>query len=233
MVRPAIDRAYAGMRIGGRVPVREVLAAAGIRPVLLLDLYFGLLARPMPADGFAATTAYQSPDPDQILEQGLVSRQADGSWALTGAGRELATRIMNAVAAGAEEVWGRKPLGTLPWPRPLERLAELLGRLIEAGARTGGPAFGALAPPFEPEGASPALLVAGRMGAFRHHRADAHRAAWAAAGVTLDELIALPVDDPRRRAIEQDTNRRDAPVYEVLTGEERLEFLALLAALPG
>lgn len=233
MVRPAIDRAYAGMRIGGRAPVREVLNAAGIRPGFLLDFYFGLLARPMPPDGFAAATAYHSPDMDQIVEHDLASKQVDGSWTLTGAGRDLATRIMNAVAAGAEEVWGRKPLGTLPWARPLDRLAELLGRLIDAGAATGGPAFRALAPPFEPADASPALLVAGRMGAFRHYRADAHRAAWAAAGITLDELLALPEDDPRRRVIEQDTNRRDATIYDALTGQERLEFLGLLATLPG
>lgn len=233
MVRPAIDRAYAGMRFGGRSHVVEVLDSAGIRPGFLLDFYFGLLARPMPPDGFAAATTYRDPDMDLVLEHGLAVHDGDGSWRLTDAGRDFALRILNAVGAGADEVWGRKPLGTLPWAEPLPRLAELLGRLLEAGAASAGPAFRALAPPYEPTDSSPASVAASRMGALRHHRADAHRAAWAAAGLTVDELLALPADDPRRRAVEDDTNRRDAPIYSALSEPERLEFLALLAALPS
>ena len=231
--RPAIDRAYAGMRLGGRSHVIEVLDSAGIRPGFILDFYFGLLARPMPPDGFAAATTYRSPDMGLVVEHDLASKDEDGSWRLTDAGREFSVRVMNAVGAGAEEVWGREPLGTLPWVQPLPRLADLLGRLLESGAASGGPAFRALAPPYEAPDATPATVVAGRMGALRHHRADAHRAAWAAAGFTRDELLAVPMEDPRRRTVEDDTNRRDVPIYAALTEQERLEFLALLAALPG
>lgn len=89
-----------------------------------------------------------------------------------------------------------------------------------------------MSPVYEPADASPALMVTSRMGALRHHRADAHRAAWAAAGPTLPELRALP-DGPQRQAIENETNRRDTPIYEALTEAERWEFLAILAAMPG
>jgi hypothetical protein len=76
------------------------------------------------------------------------------------------------------------------------------------------------------------VRVTTRLGALRHHRADAHRAAWTAAGLTLPELLALP-DGGLRQEIDDDTNRRDAPIYAALTGDERVELLALLAALPG
>jgi len=233
MARPAIDRVYSSMRGAGRSHLIAVVEGAGVRPGLILDFHSGLLARPMPADGFAAVTTYRSPDMAPLVEHGLVLLDQDGAWRLTEAGRDFALSVMAAVAAGAEELWSRKPLGTLPWPAPLSRLADLLGRLLEAGAATGGPAFRAVSPPHEPEDATPALVVAGRLGTLRHHRADAHRAAWAAAGITLDELLAMPLDTPERRAIEDETNRRDAPIYEALTEQERLEFLAILAALPG
>ena len=62
--------------------------------------------------------------------------------------------------------------------------------------------------------------------------ADAHRAAWAAAGLTVEGIRALP-DGPARRAIEAETDRRDEPAYAALSPEERLELLAGLGALPG
>ena len=102
-----------------------------------------------------------------------------------------------------------------------------------AGAATGGPAFTAMAPVYEPADASLSVQVTSRLGALRHHRADAHRAAWATAGVTLDELRALPAESAERQAIEEETNRLDAPIYQTLTEQERWEFLALLGSLPG
>jgi hypothetical protein len=90
-----------------------------------------------------------------------------------------------------------------------------------------------MSPVYEPADASPAVQVTSRLGALRHHRGDAHRAAWAAAGLTLDELQALNAESAQRQAIEDQTNRLDAPIYQALPERERWEFLALLGALPG
>jgi hypothetical protein len=139
--------------------------------------------------------------------------------------------VQVAVAAGAEELWDRRPIPTMPGLSAVPRLADLVGRLLAAGAATGGPAFRAMAPVSEPPGASPAQRLISRLGALRHHRADAHRAAWSAAGLTLAELRAL--DGPARREIEDDTNGRDAPIYATLSPNERLDLLAGLGALPA
>jgi hypothetical protein len=144
---------------------------------------------------------------------------------LTPVGRDLGRAIQLAIGAGAAELWAPR-LDSLP------RVADLVGRLLDGGAGSGGPAFTAMVPVYEPPGATPAVQVTSRLGALRHHRADAHRAAWAAAGLTLPELLALPAGEPRQR-IEDDTDRRDAPIYAALTDDERVELLGLLAALPG
>ena len=95
-----------------------------------------------------------------------------------------------------------------------------------------GPAFAAMAPPYEPDGIPSGVLLLNRLGTLRYHRADAHAAAWTAAGHTATSLGELP-DGPERRAIELETDRRAAGPYSTLTADERLGVLADLAALPG
>jgi hypothetical protein len=67
---------------------------------------------------------------------------------------------------------------------------------------------------------------------LRYHRADAHAAAWQAAGLTADAMIQLP-EGPLRAAIEEETNRRAGVPYAALSIDERVALLAGLAALPG
>jgi hypothetical protein len=232
LIRPVIDRVYVGMRAAVRDRTQQVVEQTGLRPGFSISFYFGLLARPMSAAGFAAATTYSGSDMTDELEQGIAVVDGFGTWELTATGRALALALQRAIADGAEEFWNNKHIATMPGLAVLPRLAELLGTLLQAGAATGGPAFAAMSPVYEPADASPALRVTSRMGALRHHRADAHRAAWAAAGLTLPELLALP-DGPQRQAIEEETNRRDAPIYQALSEQERWEFLAILAALPG
>ena len=226
LVRPAIDRVFIAARTAARPRVRAVIEEAGVGPGFILSFYFGLLARPMPADSFAAATTYGGSDMTDELAGGVAVVDDAGTWSLTPVGRDLGLAIQLAIGAGAAELWAPAPIDSLP------RVAELVGRLLDAGAASGGPAFRAMAPVYEPAGASPAVQVTSRLGALRHHRADAHRAAWAAAGLTLPELLALPAGEVRQ-GIEDDTDRRDAPIYAALTDDERVELLALLAALPG
>ncbi|MEV4711116.1 hypothetical protein [Micromonospora sp. NPDC049374] len=233
LIRPVIDRVYVGLRSAGRDRLRAVYDRHGLRPGFECSFYFGLLARPMPADSFAAATAYSGSDMTGELEQGIAVVDADGAWRLTERGREVALAVQRTMGDFAEEFWDRKPIETMPGLAVVPHLADLVGRLLEAGLATGGPAFRAMAPVYEPTDATAAVRLTSRLGALRHHRADAHRAAWAAAGLTLAQLRALAPDDPRRQAVEDATNRLDEPIYQALSPAERDELLAGLGALPG
>lgn len=68
------------------------------------------------------------------------------------------------------------------------------------------------------------------MTVLRYHRADAHRAAWQAAGLSAEEVQVLPAG-PVRAAIDAETNRLDAPIYAALDADERLDLLGGLGAL--
>jgi hypothetical protein len=233
MIRPVIDRIYVGARAGSRDRVLAVYAEHGLKPGFESSFYFGLLARPMPAESLLAATAYSGADMTTELEQGTAVVDAEGTWRLTDRGRAVAMAAQQAIGEGAAERWNPGPPldSMLPGPAALPRLADLVGRLLEAGQATGGPAFRVLAPVYEPTDASPAVRLTTRLGALRHHRADAHRAAWQAAGLTVQQLRALPAG-PERQAIEDETNRRDEPIYQVLDHGERIELLSGLGALP-
>jgi hypothetical protein len=114
----------------------------------------------------------------------------------------------------------------------VERLLEPVGRLLEAGQRSGGSAFATTAPPYEPAGATARTRLLDRLGTLRYHRADAHAAAWAAAGHTARTIVEL-APGPDREAIEAETNRLAGAPFAALTPDERLLLLADLAALPG
>jgi hypothetical protein len=89
-----------------------------------------------------------------------------------------------------------------------------------------------MAPPYEPADAASGLLLHTRLSVLRYHRADAHAAAWKAAGLTsaaISHMAAGPVRD----TIEAETNRRAGIPYTALDPDERMTFLAGLAALPG
>src|SRR5947207_2912744 len=113
----------------------------------------------------------------------------------------------------------------------MARVVDIAGRLLTAATATGGPAFAVFNPPHERPGDPPGVLLFNRLAALRYHRSDAHAAAWAARGLTAAEIVALPADTPLRQDIEADTNRRAALPYEALPPNERLRFLAELAAL--
>ncbi|RKN59124.1 hypothetical protein D7193_05380 [Micromonospora costi] len=231
LIRPVIDRVYAGARFAARPRMVEFYAARGVDLGYENSFFSGVLARPMPADALADALVYTSGSMDAELAQGVTTVDARDTWHLTELGRELALFAQRATAEAAEELWSGRP-GLLPGPASVPRLAELVGRVLEHGLATGGPAFRAMTPPYEPADASPAMRLVTRLGSLRHHRADAHRAAWRAAGLTVDGIRALP-DGPQRAAVEAETDRLDEPAYAVLGEAERWELLAGLGALPG
>ena len=89
-----------------------------------------------------------------------------------------------------------------------------------------------MAPPYEPADATAGVLLHHRLSVLRYHRADAHAAAWQAAGLTSEAMTQLPAG-PVRAAIEAETNRRAGVPYATLSVDERIALLAGLAALPG
>ncbi|HEY2791260.1 MAG TPA: hypothetical protein VGJ28_02825, partial [Micromonosporaceae bacterium] len=214
------DRAYVAQRRAAGPDTRDLVVSSGYTFAAigqLSDVYLAILDHPIPMSGLRAVGRYAEPgEVDAAVaasaDAGLVT--GGDPVALTGTGRQLMLAFADTIAARAAPAIG---------------VTALLGTLIDAGRSDAGPGFAAMTPPYEPESATEPMRYAHRLGAFRHHRADAHAAAWAAHGLTAAEMLAL--DDPDlRRAIEDDTNRRDEPVYTVLTDTERESLLRLLGA---
>lgn len=242
LVAPAIDRAFvAGMlagRDGGGAELSQRYggpAATGF----LLEFRTRLAAPGGTVDeaGFAAVTRYRDPVDcrralDKQVAYGMIHRGPDGGLSATERGLAFLAEIWQVHAEVTEELWAGHDDRVL-------RLVEALGRVLtyalvlaeEEGADTGA-AFAAMAPPHEPDGTPPGVLLLNRLGTLRYHRADAHAAAWTAAGHTAASVVALP-PGPEQLAIELETDRRAAGPYTVLTADERLAMLADLAALPG
>jgi hypothetical protein len=197
---------------------------------MLGQLRTALLARTVTAAGLAAIYRYQDAsdvhrDLEGLRVAGLIDTTGDGAVQASERGRAMLTEMYKVSADVAGELWagheGR-----------LADLNDLAGRLVDAALATGGDAYTTMAPPYEPVGAAAGLLLHTRLSVLRYHRADAHAAAWQAAGLTSATIRQLPAG-PTRDAIEAETNRRAGAPYATLSPDERITFLAGLAALPG
>lgn len=229
LIRPVIDRVYVGVRQASRQRGRAVYDQWELDPGIESDYYFALLDHPVPTGAVEAAMVYRDFEPSRETARGVAVIE-DGAWRLTADGAELARALQHAIGAAAAELWALRPIATMPGTAGLPRLCELVGRCLEAGRVSGGPAFTGLTPVFEAAGASAAEVLSSRLGALRHHRADAHRAAWQGAGYGVADVVAMG-EGPQRRAIEEDTDRLDEPAYASLSAGERLELLAGLGAL--
>ena len=194
------------------------------------QLRTGLAARPVSAAGLAAIYRYH--DAAQIRRNlgalasaGIIEQASDGAIQATGTGRALLAVMYESDAEAAAGLWSA-PRATVA------DLNELAGRLVVVAAVSGGDAYAAVAPPYEPPGASPELLLHHRLAVLRYHRADAHAAAWQAAGHTVDTIRGL-ADGPERERIEAETNRRAGLPYATLSAAERSRLLSGLTGLPG
>ncbi|WDZ85901.1 hypothetical protein [Micromonospora cathayae] len=244
LVAPAVDRIFVAGMLAGRDGGGAELAQryGGQAATAFLVEFRTRLAAPggtVDAAGFAAVNRYRDPAVckramDKQVAHGMIHRRADGAFSATERGSAFLAEIYQVHAEVTEELWAGHDDRVL-------RLVEALGRLLaytlvtvdEADDGTApSAAFRAMAPPYEPDGTPPGVLLLNRLGTLRYHRADAHAAAWTAAGHTATSVQALP-DGPERLAIEQETDRRAAGPYTVLAPDERLAVLADLAALPG
>jgi hypothetical protein len=161
----------------------------------------------------------------RAVAAGLLAEPADGLLHLTDRGRALVADLYAIGDAAALELWSADD-------ERIGALAAIAAKAAQAAMADGGDALAAMAPKYEPAGASDAALLAERLTALRFHRFDAHVAAWRAAGLTAEQIKALP-GGPQRDAIEAETNCRAATPYAALDAVERLDLLAGLGALSG
>ncbi|MCG5454015.1 hypothetical protein PSH03_000196 [Micromonospora sp. PSH03] len=242
LLAPAVDRTFRAGILAGRDGGGAELSQryGGITATgFLVDLRTRLAAPGGTVDGpgFAAITRYQDPvacrrTVDKQVAHGMIYRGPDGALSATERGAAFLTELYQVHAEVTEELWAGHD-------DRMARLVAMLGRLLsyalvlaDEEANPAASAFAALAPPYEPDGTPSGVLLLNRLSTLRHHRADAHAAAWTAAGHTASSIAALPAG-PERLAIELETDRRAGGPYAVLSSEERLAMLADLAALPG
>ncbi|WP_410810714.1 hypothetical protein [Micromonospora sp. 067-2] len=242
LLAPAVDRVFrAGMLAGRDGGGAELSQRYGGLPAtgFLVDLRTRLAAPGGTVDGpgFAAITRYHDPaacqrSVDKQVAHGMLHRGPGGALSATERGTAFLAELYQVHAEVTEELWTGHD-------ERVSRLVSALGRLLayalvlaEEERDGSGSAFAATAPPYEPDGTGSGVLLLNRLGTLRYHRADAHAAAWAAAGHSASSIAALPAG-PERLAIELETDRRAAGPYAALSAEERLTMLADLAALPG
>ncbi|MEU8111306.1 hypothetical protein [Micromonospora sp. NPDC048947] len=242
LLAPAVDRTFRAGILAGRDGGGAELSQryGGVTATgFLVDLRTRLAAPGGTVDGpgFAAITRYHDPvacrrTVDKQVAHGMIYRGPGGALSATERGAAFLAELYQVHAEVTEELWAGHD-------DRVARLVAMLGRLLsyalvlaDEEAHPVASAFAALAPPYEPDGTPSGVLLLNRLSTLRHHRADAHAAAWTAAGHTASSIAALPAG-PERLAIELETDRRAAGPYATLSAEERLTMLADLAALPG
>jgi hypothetical protein len=220
VVQQAMARA-AGTPVAGTAPPDAMR--------MLGQLRIALLARPVTPAGLAAVYRYRDDedirrDVDGLHAAGLIDVTDDGAIAATARGRAVLTQMYRVTADVVRELWAGHG--------GLDGASDLTGRVVQAALATGGPAYATMAPPYEPADATVELLLHTRLSALRYHRADAHAAAWQAAGLSRTDITELPAG-ATRDAIEAETNRRNGMAYTTLSPHERATLLASLTALVG
>ncbi|UBU13509.1 hypothetical protein [Nonomuraea gerenzanensis] len=219
-IAPVIGAAHVTVHASAARAVAALAETSGVTPGLLSDLRFTLPLRPLTRDHLAVIDRYgdaaaRERDLQEHLLQRTLAEDGDGTLRPTDKGLEFVHRLYEVHAATAARVWAA---------HDLPGLAALVARVLDAAERVPGGALELVAPPYEPEGAErrgqAGLLLFNRLAVLRYHRADAHAAAWQAAGLTAAGIVGLP-DGPLRAAIEAETNLRAAAPYRTLTVRER------------
>jgi hypothetical protein len=233
LVTPQIERlTFAVIRASIQRAGPQVMTYGA--PIDALDivgqLRTGLAARPVSAAGLAGVYRYRDADELRrnlgiLASAGIIEQADDGAIRATDTGRAILGVMYESGAEAAAELWSGHR-------ETVAGLNELAGRLVMAAAASGGDAYAAVAPPYEPPDARPELLLHHRLAVLRYHRADAHAAAWQAAGHTVDTIRGL-ADGPERERIEAETNRRAGQPYATLSAAERSRLASGLTGLPG
>jgi tetratricopeptide (TPR) repeat protein len=214
---------------GAHRRISDELRASGALPNrpphlgVLLELRGPLRSGPVPLEVVAGLFRYYAQHieaaVDELVAAGWLLRSAHALAATPNTMAVLDTHL-GAAERALDSVWG--------WPADL--LARLVAVLDGAVGTSAGPVFDTLATVDPPSTAAVQLFE--RCNALRHHRADAHAAAWRAVGLTATSVAEVPATDPVRLAVETATNRIASRAFRPLSTVERAELGALLRQLP-
>ncbi|TMR99383.1 hypothetical protein [Nonomuraea basaltis] len=216
-IAPVINAAHVDVHASARRAVTELAEASGVTPGLLADLRFMLPLHPVTRAQLGAIYRYaDAAEQDDIqghLREATLTEDGDGVLRVTEKGLAFIHRLYELHEATTERVWAG---------HDLPGLAGLAGRVLgrATAERVPGGALELVAPPYEPGGAAPGLVLFNRLAVLRYHRADAHAAAWRAAGLSAAEIVGL-ADGLLRAVVEADTNVRAGTPYKVLSESER------------
>jgi len=232
-IAPIIDRLRVSIarRVSQRIEdltVRFELAPAAAQ--MLSMLRNTMPDRIVTQDHLLAVYAYSPPSDviervTALVQAGLIVEFGDDRLQLGDRGRQFLSNLRERTAVIIDDLWSEHQ-DLVP------RLAELAEWLVASARETGGAAFGVMSPPYEPKGASDAMLLAERLTPLRFHRFDAHVAAWRAAGLDASEVQSLG-PGALRDSIEDATNRRAGILFEVLTRQERFVLCTGVGTLPN
>ncbi|MET9342556.1 hypothetical protein [Nonomuraea sp. NPDC003804] len=227
-IAPLIDAVHIDVHATRREKGLEYVRRSGLRAGFLIDQRYVLPLRPLTRAGLAAVYRYgtageQADEVAAQLRQGALREDEHGRLHATPATLAFIDGLYDLHGRATALLWsGREGL--------VAEVAALLGRLLDGAERMPGGALELMAPPYEPEGVPGGVMLFNRLAAFRYHRADAHAAAWQAAGLTAGEVTSLR-EGPLWEAVERDTNLRAAVPYGLLTGAERTLLLQGLRTL--
>lgn len=235
LIAPVIDRVFPEFMVAaaGRGGRDLALKYGGSPAVGYLIEFRTKLSAPgasVGPDQFAAVCRYRDLDAAREAlrkhaEHGTIAFQDDGAFTATDRGHEFMVELFALHGDLARKFWSGFPAA---------RLNELAERALHHVSP--GPSLSAMVPCHYPSGTPVEAVLVNNLGTLRYHRADAHAAAWQAAGLTADQIKAMPLDAADagggRTHIELETNRGAAAAWTALTEAERLEFLAGLGALP-
>jgi hypothetical protein len=172
----------AGRRVG------DGFGFANAHPGLLVGVGSALAARPLPVASLAATYPYLPPALlDMLVEnnvaEGVITLDA-GVMSLTEPARREATRVLNAFVDVPEEFWATALL---------DEVEVLSSACVTHGCSLDvlfEPSAFAVQAPLTDQPSQPARVFR-NLAALRYWRADAHRAAWSGAGLSVLEAHAL------------------------------------------
>jgi hypothetical protein len=209
--------------------IRDTLRALHLLPErpphfgVLIELRDLLLVGTAPDTVITGLFRYHAEIDDAVAEldpEGWLERVADGVVATP-----RCTAVLDVLRTAAEIAL------TEAWGRPEEQLARVDEVVRGAVGTSEGPVFDALAA--VDTGGGPVLRLFERCNALRHHRADAHAAAWHAFGLTATSVASVPKADPVRRDVETTTNRIASRPYRCLSTVDRAALVTALRRLPG
>ncbi len=222
-IAPVIDAVHVNVHAAARAVGRELPGTPDPSPGFLNDLRFTLPLRPLTRAALAAiyrygTAAEREDALQDHLDRGTLTETPDGLLRATDRGLATIHGLYALHAAAVERIWPGHDV-----PALAALAAEVLSQAQQDHPEPTSGALAVVAPPYEPQGAPPGVLLFNRLAALRYHRADAHAAAWRAEGLSVAGIVALK-PGPVRERIESRTNQLAARPYGILTEAER-EFL--------